>query len=230
MAIGPDAKAGFVALNRFAFGARGGAYAGDLARAASDPRGLLKAELMQSGIAHLSAPTLPTTKAALQAAFAEQERVRLARQNSTAQSPSPQMAGSAKTEPPATSDGVGTPPTPAPSDAAPAPAHRQPRWPPGPSSPSRRWGRGICEPTLWRGFSGRCAPRSVSPNAWCTSGPIIFASRPPKDRSSAPASRRPPRRPAAAGRGPGPARSARPERCAGSCAPGRAAARWARRG
>ena len=46
MAIGPDAKAGFVALNRFAFGARGGAYAGDLARAASDPRGLLKAELM----------------------------------------------------------------------------------------------------------------------------------------------------------------------------------------
>ena len=121
MAIGPDAKAGFIALNRFAFGARGGAYAGDLARAASDPRGLLKAELMQPGIAHLSAPTLPTTKAALQAAFAEQERVRLARQNSTAQSPSPQMAGPANVEPPAAKDGTGTP-SPAPSDAAPAPA------------------------------------------------------------------------------------------------------------
>ena len=93
MAIGADAKAGFVALNRFAFGARGGAYAGDLARAASDPRGLLKAELMQPGIAHLSAPTLPTTKAALQAAFAEQERIRIARQNGAAQSPAPQMAG-----------------------------------------------------------------------------------------------------------------------------------------
>ena len=118
MAIGPDAKAGFVALNRFAFGARGGAYAGDLARAASDPRGLLKAELMQPGIAHLSAPTLPTTKAALQAAFAEQERVRIARQNGAAQSPAPQMGGSANAEPPAARDGMGTPSTPAPSDAA----------------------------------------------------------------------------------------------------------------
>ena len=122
MAIGADAKAGFVALNRFAFGARGGAYAGDLARAASDPRGLLKAELMQPGIAHLSAPTLPTTKAALQAAFAEQERIRIARQNGAAQSPSPQMAGPANAEPPAARDGMGTPSTPAPSDAAAAPA------------------------------------------------------------------------------------------------------------
>src|SRR6185503_16245656 len=122
MAIGPDAKAGFVALNRFAFGARGGAYAGDLARAASDPRGLLKAELLQPGIAHLSAPTLPTSKAELQAAFAEQERVRIARQNGAAQSPAPQMAGSANAEPPPASDGMGTPPSPAPSDAAPAPA------------------------------------------------------------------------------------------------------------
>src|SRR4029453_15868081 len=121
MAIGPDAKAGFLALNRFAFGARGGAYAGDLARAASDPRGLLKAELMQPGIAHLSAPTLPTTKAALQAAFAEQERIRIARQNGAAQSPSPQMAAPANAEPPAARDGMGTPSTPAPSDAAAAP-------------------------------------------------------------------------------------------------------------
>jgi uncharacterized protein (DUF1800 family) len=121
MAIGPDAKAGFLALNRFAFGARGGAYAGDLARAASDPRGLLKAELMQPGIAHLSAPTLPTTKAALQAAFAEQERIRIARQNGTAQAPSPQMTRSDNAEPPAARDGMSTPP-PAPSDAAPAPA------------------------------------------------------------------------------------------------------------
>lgn len=79
MAIGPDPKAGFVALTRFAFGPRGGAYAGDLARAASDPRGFLKAELLQPGIARLDAPTLPQTKAALQAAYAERERQRMAR-------------------------------------------------------------------------------------------------------------------------------------------------------
>ena len=46
MAIGPDHKAAFVAFNRFSFGARGAAYAGDLARAASDPRGFLKAEFI----------------------------------------------------------------------------------------------------------------------------------------------------------------------------------------
>jgi uncharacterized protein (DUF1800 family) len=94
MAIGPDPKAGFVALTRFAFGARGGAYAGDLARAASDPRGFLKAELLQPGIARLDAPTLPQTKAALQAAYAERERQRMARKQQSA-SPAP---------PPATSD------------------------------------------------------------------------------------------------------------------------------
>ena len=36
MAIGPDPKAGFLALNRFGYGARGSTS--DLARAASDPR------------------------------------------------------------------------------------------------------------------------------------------------------------------------------------------------
>jgi uncharacterized protein (DUF1800 family) len=112
MAIGADAKAGFVALNRFAFGARGGAYAGDLARAASDPRGLLKAELMVPGIAQLDAPSLPTTKAALQAAYAEVERVRIARQNSTAQPPPPQMTGSGNTDPPTPKDGAAAPGTP----------------------------------------------------------------------------------------------------------------------
>src|SRR5262245_47044446 len=115
MAIGPDAKAGFVALNRFAFGARGGAYAGDLARAASDPRGLLKAELMLPGIAQMDAPTLPTTKAALQAAYAEVERVRVARQNNSAQPP---MAGSADTDSAAAKDGAGTPTTPAQKEGA----------------------------------------------------------------------------------------------------------------
>jgi len=72
MAIGPDPKAAFVAFHRFSFGARGGAYAGDLARAASDPRGFLKAELLQPAIAHLDSPTLPRTKIALTTFFADQ--------------------------------------------------------------------------------------------------------------------------------------------------------------
>jgi uncharacterized protein (DUF1800 family) len=121
MAIGPDAKAGFVALNRFTFGARGGAYAGDLARAASDPRGLLKAELMQPGIAQLDAPALPRTKAALQAMYGERERVRLARQSNTAQPPAPQMAGPADTDAAMAKDGAGNSTVPAPSDSAAAP-------------------------------------------------------------------------------------------------------------
>ncbi len=39
-----DPQAALLALNRFGFGARGGA-AGDLANAASDPRGFVKADL-----------------------------------------------------------------------------------------------------------------------------------------------------------------------------------------
>jgi len=73
MAIGPDPQAAFIALTRFAFGARGGAYAGDLARAASDPRGFLKAELAQPAIARLDAPALPATKVALAAVYADRE-------------------------------------------------------------------------------------------------------------------------------------------------------------
>ena len=121
MAIGPDPKAGFVALNRFAFGARGGAYAGDLARAASDPRGLLEAELLQPGIAQLDAPTLPPTKAALQAAFAERERQRIARQRSAANAspPPPQMAGDAEAA--GAKDGAGRPPMSAQNEGGAAP-------------------------------------------------------------------------------------------------------------
>src|SRR6516164_6390723 len=80
MAIGPDPKAAFVALHRFSFGARGGAYAGDLARAASDPRGFVKAELSQPEIAHLDTPGLPQTKVALAMLFAFQEQRRMERQ------------------------------------------------------------------------------------------------------------------------------------------------------
>src|SRR5262249_43718418 len=80
MAIGPDPKAAFVAFHRFSFGARGGAYAGDLARAASDPRGFLKAELLQPAIAHLDTPTLAQTKGALTTVFAYRAQMKQERE------------------------------------------------------------------------------------------------------------------------------------------------------
>src|SRR5204862_2105290 len=92
MAIGPDHKAAFVAFSRFSFGARGGAYAGDLARAASDPRGFLKAELLKPGIARLDAASLPDTRTALSAVFADQEQKRQERARAGApakEAPSP---------------------------------------------------------------------------------------------------------------------------------------------
>ena len=68
MALSPD-KQGFIALTRFGYGPRGD---GDLAAAASDPRGFLKAELAQPGITLLSGPSLPRTPIAVQALFADQ--------------------------------------------------------------------------------------------------------------------------------------------------------------
>jgi uncharacterized protein (DUF1800 family) len=79
MAIGPDSKAASLAFRRFGFGPRGGAF--DVARAASDPRGFLKAELQQPAITQLDAPTLPPTKIALQAFFIDQEQRKAERRN-----------------------------------------------------------------------------------------------------------------------------------------------------
>ena len=73
-----DPRAGLTALNRFGFGARGD---GDLAAAASDPRGFLEAELRQPGIALLDGPGLGQTPKLLQGLFAEQERQRRDREN-----------------------------------------------------------------------------------------------------------------------------------------------------
>jgi uncharacterized protein (DUF1800 family) len=71
-----DLHAGFIALNRFGLGSRRG---GDLAAAASDPRGFLRAELEQPGIAALEAPDLPRTAVALKILFTDQEQQRLQR-------------------------------------------------------------------------------------------------------------------------------------------------------
>ena len=57
-----DSQAALVALNRFGFGARGGA-AGDFINAASDPRGFVKAELGRPNGVLLEIPGLASTPA-----------------------------------------------------------------------------------------------------------------------------------------------------------------------
>lgn len=74
-----DSQAALVALNRFGFGARGGA-SGDLINAASDPRGFVKAELARPLGALLEAPGLQSTPQLGQAVFAYQDQVKQARE------------------------------------------------------------------------------------------------------------------------------------------------------
>jgi uncharacterized protein (DUF1800 family) len=74
-----DSQGALVALNRFGFGARGGA-SGDLINAASDPRGFVKAELARPNGVLLEAPGLQSTPQLGQAVFAYQDQVRQARE------------------------------------------------------------------------------------------------------------------------------------------------------
>jgi uncharacterized protein (DUF1800 family) len=74
-----DSQAALVALNRFGFGARGGA-SGDFINAASDPRGFVKAELNRPNGVLLEAPGLQTTPALGQAVFEYQQQVKQARE------------------------------------------------------------------------------------------------------------------------------------------------------
>src|SRR6201999_4427387 len=73
-----DPQAALVALNRFGFGARGGA-SGDFINAASDPRGFVKAELNRPNGVLLEVPGLLATPALGQAVFAYQAEVKQAR-------------------------------------------------------------------------------------------------------------------------------------------------------
>lgn len=74
------ANLGLIALTRFGYGPRGD---GDVAIAAGDPRGFLKAELAQPGIALLSGAMLPTTAAAIDQ-FAKDQAVRRAERDQLA--------------------------------------------------------------------------------------------------------------------------------------------------
>ncbi|WP_027534261.1 DUF1800 domain-containing protein [Bradyrhizobium sp. WSM3983] len=81
-----DSQAALVALNRFGFGARGGA-SGDLINAASDPRGFVKADLARPFAVLLEAPGLQSTPQLGQAAFAYQDQVKQAREATKAATP-----------------------------------------------------------------------------------------------------------------------------------------------
>jgi uncharacterized protein (DUF1800 family) len=74
-----DSQAALVALNRFGFGARGGA-SGDFINAASDPRGFVKAELSRQNGVLLEAPGLQSTPQLGQAVFEYQAQVQQARE------------------------------------------------------------------------------------------------------------------------------------------------------
>jgi uncharacterized protein (DUF1800 family) len=74
-----DPQIALLALNRFGFGARGGA-AGDLANAAADPRGFVKADLKAPNGVLLAMPGLQATPALTHIAFAYQDEVKQTRE------------------------------------------------------------------------------------------------------------------------------------------------------
>ena len=74
-----DSQAALVALNRFGFGARGGA-SGDFVNAASDPRGFVKAELGRPNGVLLEVPGLQSTPALGKAVFDYQFEIQQARE------------------------------------------------------------------------------------------------------------------------------------------------------
>jgi uncharacterized protein (DUF1800 family) len=73
-----DSQAALVALNRFGFGARGGA-AGDFVNAASDPRGFVRAEFARPNGGLLEVPGLSSTPALAQVVFEYQFEIVQAR-------------------------------------------------------------------------------------------------------------------------------------------------------
>ena len=136
-----DPQGALVALNRFGFGARGGA-AGDFAAAASDPRGFVKADLMRPGGAMLEVPGLLPSPELGQALFAYRKEVREQRARDRAATPAEAMAVSA------TSDGVAKRP-PSPPERASAGIGDMMTPPPVPMQP------GASQPTM----PGNAAPK-----------------------------------------------------------------------
>ncbi len=120
-----DPQAALVALNRFGFGARGGA-SGDLVNAASDPRGFVKAELDRADGVLLELPGLQSTPTLAGEVFAYQdelkrERAAAAKSGAAAAEATPrQRAADAKLQERNSPNGVATDMTA--KDPAPKPA------------------------------------------------------------------------------------------------------------
>src|SRR6266702_8277901 len=95
-----DSQAALVALNRFGFGARGGA-SGDFVNAASDPRGFVKAELLRPNGVLLEVPGLQSTPALGKAVFDYQFEIQQARDAASKSAP----AASEAAPPPADAKG-----------------------------------------------------------------------------------------------------------------------------
>jgi uncharacterized protein (DUF1800 family) len=93
-----DSQAALVALNRFGFGARGGA-AGDFVNAASDPRGFVKAELSRPNGVLLEMPGLLSTPALGEAVFAYQAEVKQAREAAAKSAAPAPASGAAPAQP-----------------------------------------------------------------------------------------------------------------------------------
>src|SRR4051812_16234566 len=97
-----DSQAALIALNRFGFGARGGA-SGDFVNAASDPRGFVKAELARPNGPLLELPGLASTPALAKAVFDYQFEIQQAR-DAAAKSSTSGSATETPSQPPASSD------------------------------------------------------------------------------------------------------------------------------
>src|SRR3954447_19423980 len=101
-----DSQAALVALNRFGFGARGGA-SGDFVNAASDPRGFVKAEMSRPSGVLLEVPGLQSTSALGKAGFDYQFEIQQARDAAakSAAKPSAAPAATEGPQPPADAKG-----------------------------------------------------------------------------------------------------------------------------
>jgi uncharacterized protein (DUF1800 family) len=91
-----DSLTALVALNRFGFGARGGA-SGDFVNAASDPRGFVKAELARPSGVLLELPGLQSTPTLARAIFEYQDQLKQARE--TAPKSPPPTSGTTSSPP-----------------------------------------------------------------------------------------------------------------------------------
>jgi uncharacterized protein (DUF1800 family) len=136
MAQGPDPYAAMTAFNRFGLGAK----PGDLALAASDPRGFLLEEIRARGAGVIPAEGLSSTPQSLQMFFADQQRLRVARETAAAMA-APLAMASANASPTDTKPGDVKQPVDAkpmeakpmdakPMEAKPADAKPTPREPP----------------------------------------------------------------------------------------------------